>query len=187
MSIENILLSRRSVYQFKSDILPEETIKKCINAAIWAPNHKLTQPWFFWSIQSQSKQLLGQIYAELRATKRASNQPEHYSFYYESALKKFSKIPNIVLVGQRKVKDSFQSKEDYAACSCAIQNFSLMAWEMGIGVQWSTGPIIQDKRVFEMIGETPEKMEIIGALYIGKPETIPKSKRDPIENFYQVI
>lgn len=43
-AIEEIICSRRTIKQFKSDPISIETIKELLEVAVWAPNHKLHEP-----------------------------------------------------------------------------------------------------------------------------------------------
>lgn len=181
MSILQTIKSRRSVYQFLPARIEREWIDQCLEAAIWAPNHKVTEPWRFWVLGPRMKSVLAHIYADNRAGKRAAPQTEAFKDIYDKAMLKFQAIPEIVLVGQVLHSDPVMRKEDYAACSCAIQNFQLAAWELGLGVQWSTGPIIEDKRTFDALEIDSNALALIGALYIGKPACVGESGRKPIE------
>lgn len=183
--------SRRTCYQFISKAeLPvtEEEIQVCLQAAITAPNHKLTQPWMFWLPGDSAVQSLAEIYADNRASKNNQRSSEEYKLYYQRALDKFELIPAVVLVGQSLDKDEVVRKEDYAACACAIQNFQLMAWSLDIGMQWSTGPIISDQRTYDLLGISKDQTELIGALYLGhidealKPKN--KLKRTPLNEVF---
>ncbi|MBF6058898.1 nitroreductase [Thiomicrorhabdus sp. HH1] len=170
-SLLEVIRKRRTSYQFlDSDSYPVEDteLKICLESAIWAPNHKLTQPWRFWVLGSDMQKRVAEVYAQKRAQKQSQNDPDLYQSAYDKALEKFIRIPKIVLVGQLLAKDPVIAKEDYAACACAIQNFQLSAWYQQIGVQWSTGPILNDPRTYEMLGIEAENCELIGVLYLGK-------------------
>lgn len=160
---------RRTAYQFKTDKLELEMINQCIDAAIWAPNHGLTEPWRFFVVGEQTKAQLMTVYAKLRADKRAEPNTADHQAIYQKACQRFEANPAIVLVGQVKSSNPIVYKEDYAACSCAIQNFQLMATELGLGVQWSTGPIIQAEETFRLLGVNADEIELIGILYMGYP------------------
>lgn len=186
-----LIQSRRTCYQF----LPKETnplasleINQCLKAAIWAPNHRLTQPWRFWVIGKNMQQKLAVIYADNRASKNAESGSATYQALYTKAVEKFMAIPQIILVGQVLAKDKITAKEDYAACACAIQNFQLMAWQQLIGVQWSTGPILEDLRTYAALNVAVDNISLIGALYMGKVDMECRvnnldqtAKRKPIE------
>lgn len=186
-----LIKSRRTCYQFLSKETSPLTfleINQCLEAAIWAPNHKLTQPWRFWVIGSNMHQKLAVIYADNRASKNADCGSPAYQGLYTKAVEKFMAIPQVILVGQVLAKDKFTAKEDYAACACAIQNFQLMAWQQSIGVQWSTGPILTDYRSYEVLTIESEEIALIGALYMGKVDAECRvnnldknAKRKPVE------
>ncbi|MDG6774231.1 nitroreductase [Thiomicrorhabdus sp. ZW0627] len=179
--------SRRTCYRFASSKdfpVAFHTLENCLEAARWAPNHKLTQPWRFWHLGTKSRTVLADIYAENRASKKSLDDSESYDCFYQKALEKFSAIPEIILVGQVLSENPVVQKEDYAACACAIQNFQLMAWNQSLGVQWSTGPILKDPRTYRLLGIDSDRIELIGALYIGHRDpdcSQPNAKRKPIE------
>uniref|UniRef100_Q31JM3 Nitroreductase family protein n=1 Tax=Hydrogenovibrio crunogenus (strain DSM 25203 / XCL-2) TaxID=317025 RepID=Q31JM3_HYDCU len=181
MSILEIIKSRRTIYQFKPKLISLNYLNQCLEAAIWAPNHKITEPWRFWVIGKETQSKLAIIYAENRALKRAEKGSDSYDDIYQKALAKFLAIPQVILVGQLLANDNITIQEDYAACSCAIQNFQLAAWELEIGVQWSTGPIIEDKRTYDILKTDFSDLKLIGALYMGYPNCVGKSTRQPIE------
>lgn len=180
MSVFNLIKSRRSVYQFNDNEVGRSVIDHCLEAAVWAPNHKLTEPWRFWVLGKEVKQALGQIYADNRALKKFEAGSKAYQEAFDHAIQKFDRIPRIVLVGQVRADDPVVYKEDYAACSCAIQNFSLAAWEQKLGVQWSTGPIIHDQRTYDLLGIESNQIDLIGALYCGYWDCLPRSNRKAI-------
>ncbi len=172
--------NRRTIYDFLPTPIEASVVETCLEAAIWAPNHKRTEPWRFWVCGQQTQAALADIYAQLRASKRQQPGTEAYENAFKKAQQKFKAIPQVIIVGQTLSEDPVQCKEDYAACCCAIQNFLLAAWSQQLGVQWSTGPIIQDERTFELLQASPQAIEFIGALYCGYPQTVCESKRQPI-------
>ena len=171
---------RRTIYQFTSQPVEAAKLTHCLEAAIWAPNHGLTQPWRFYVIGNDTKHRLTQVYATNRAAKRAQVNTLEYNDIYAKACERFIANPQILLVGQQRTDNTIQSKEDYAACACAIQNFQLAAWEQGIGVQWSSGPILNDEQTYQILGLDSQQIELIGILYMGYAQCIPNSTRKPL-------
>lgn len=192
-SLLDLIRARRTTYKFLSKdthSVSQTAIKNCLEAAIWAPNHKLTQPWRFWELGPQAQQVFAEIYAENRAQKKAKNCPEQKSKCYQDALQKFMNIPKVILIGQTLHRDKIIQKEDYAACACAVQNFQLMAWQQNYGVQWSTGPIIDDSRSYQFLKIDSQTTQLIGALYMGQPDpdNLPKApKRKPVEGISESL
>lgn len=182
MSLLFVIKNRRSVYQFLNQTVSSETLNTCFEAAIWAPNHKLRQPWIFWQVGQESKNFLSQIYAEHRASKKSTPQDSEWPILFDKAQAKFMAIPQVVLVGQKLIENPVDCLEDYAACACAIQNFQLMASDLGLGVQWSTGPIINDARVYDFLNVDKTKIKLIAALYMGYPDGIVTSCRKPLDS-----
>lgn len=174
---------RRTTYQFTDQPVEDEAVLTCLNAAVWAPNHKLTEPWRFYVVGSQTQDKLKRTYASLRADKRAVQGSAEHQAIFDKACERFNAYPKVILVGQQKSHDLVQAKEDYAACSCAIQNFQLMAWELGIGVQWSTGPLIAEASTYQILQIDQTEIELIGILYIGYPQAqcLTNQKRQAIE------
>jgi nitroreductase len=171
---------RRTIYQFSSQPVASDALDDCLEAAIWAPNHGLTEPWRFFVIGEQTRAMLKTIYAQTRANKRAAVGSEAYQSLYQQALQRFDGFPAMVFVAQLRDANQLVEQENYAACACAIQNFQLAAWEQGLGVQWSTGPIVQDPATYQVLGVSSEQMTLIGLLYVGYPECIPNQRRQPL-------
>ncbi|BBN58456.1 nitroreductase family protein [Hydrogenovibrio marinus] len=180
MSLAQLIKNRRTVYQFEDKPISLNLIESFIEAAVHAPNHKLTEPWQFLIIGRQTQDRLAKIYASNRASKNHEEGSEGYRLSFENSIKKFLAIPQLVLVVQNLSKDPVICKEDYAACSCAIQNFQLSAWEQGIGVQWSSGPILKDAETFSILELDSENHELIAALYMGYPLAVGESQRKAI-------
>jgi nitroreductase len=61
-----------------------------------------------------------------------------------------------------------------------MQNVQLAAWELGVGVQWSTGPITMQKETYELLGADQAREYIIGFFYMGYPREIPSPRRKPL-------
>ncbi len=169
-TIFNLIISRRTCFKFldkSTRPVSETAITQCLEASITAPNHKMTQPWLFYDLGLESQPLFANIYADNRAGKKYKTGSNAFNDAYDKALLKFNAFPKIILVAQLLADDKITRKEDYAACACAIQNFQLMAWQQKIGMQWSTGPIINDDRTYQLLNIDKSNIEIIGALYIG--------------------
>lgn len=189
VSLKELIQARRTCYQFadaENFPVSDHTLYECLEAARWAPNHKLTQPWRFLIVGKQAKREMAHIYADNRALRKAQQGDEQYQIFYEKAFDKFIAIPKVVLIGQVLNQNLITQKEDYAACACAIQNFQLMAWSLQVGVQWSTGPIISDPRTYQYLTIDSKQTEIIGALYLGHLKEDCQNqnvKREPLEHF----
>ena len=80
-SLKQLIQNRRTCYQYADATdfpIKDESLYDCLEAARWAPNHKLTQPWRFWIIGDQAKLDLAHIYADNRALKKADKPSDLY-------------------------------------------------------------------------------------------------------------
>ncbi len=179
MSIVETIRNRRSIYDFKQIPIPKDVIVQILEPAVWAPNHKLTEPWRFLVIEGRTKETLAHIYCKIQRIKTKSEDPAVLEKATKKGYTKLMGKPTIIGVVCKKDKDAFRAKEDYASACCAIHNISLTAWEMGIGMQWSTSGLINDPESLELLQINPAEEEIIGFLYTGYPADIPEQKRVP--------
>lgn len=182
MRVDEAIQSRRSIFQFTSDPVPRSVLEKVLDAGTWAPNHHLTEPWRFTVLGEQTRSALAELYSELRLQKKttAATDAERRASLRAAAIAKFMSRPVIVVVSCLQQGDAQQRREDYAATCCAIQNIQLAAWAEGIGMQWSTGPVIAAARTYELLGIDPAQEEIIALLYAGYPAEIPTRQRKPL-------
>ena len=58
MELLEAIRTRRSIGNSTGDV-PRETITELIEAATWAPNHKLTQPWHFTVVNRRGARTAG--------------------------------------------------------------------------------------------------------------------------------
>ena len=179
MSVRKTIRNRRSIYEFKMDKIPKATITRLIETAVWAPNHKLTEPWRFIVITGKAKEALAAIYAKIQREKAKSDRPDLLVKITEKGYAKICSKPLILGIICKKDDDITRSREDYAATCCAIQNIALTAWEEGNGIQWSTGGLLRDSETLKLLKIDPKEEELIGLLYCGYPASVPVQKRTP--------
>lgn len=179
MSVFDTIRNRRSIYEFKSEPVTREVIARVLETAVWAPNHKLTEPWRFLVVTGKTKEYLAEIYCKIQRKKTKSDDTGILRKATEKGYAKIMSKPVVIGVVCKKDEDDFRAREDYAATCCAIHNISLAAWEEGIGMQWSTGGLIRDPDTLRLLNIDPKVEEIIGFLYTGYPSQVPAQKRVP--------
>ena len=176
--VENVLEaihSRTSVKSFRADPVPKELVMELLEAAVRAPNHRLTEPWRFYVLQGESQRR----FAELRREHRAAKFDDPAAPEAEKALQKayddVVRTPVIIAVTTLASDDAVRREEDYAATCCAIQNILLAALSFGLGTYWRTGAVIEDPRLLDLLGASSEE-RAVGAIYLGYPAAEPKRK-----------
>ena len=175
MNIDNLIRSRRTIHEFKKGQKPDiAIIKESISTSCWAPNHHLTEPWHFYLLGEETVQSICELNSEMLLETKGKEAAEH-------KYKRWMDIPGWLVVSCDKSDDELRFREDYAACCCVMQNMMLSLWEKGIGMKWSTGPVTQDDRFYELVWINPEMEQIVGLFWYGYAAEIPQTVRKPIE------
>ena len=167
------IMARRTAHAYRSDPLPRGSVERGLEAANHAPCHRLTFPWRFIRVGPKSRAVLAELAVAIKAAKRPI-PPEEAS----RVAAKFLEPPELVVACQLRSPDPFQSREDYAACSCAIQNFCISLAGEGACTKWSTGGITRDPRAWEILGVDAARAEVIGFLWAGYAD-VPKPVERP--------
>jgi nitroreductase len=155
MSIFDVIQTRRTVKKFKGDPIERETYTKWLEAASYAPNHRMTEPWEILIIGPETRAKLN----------HKTN---------------FGGAPVVFAVISKKGDNEIIREENIAATSCFIQNFMLAAWSEGVGTFWSSIATSQKNR--EVL-QVSSDYDIVGVLAIGYPEEVPEVKpRTAIES-----
>jgi nitroreductase len=168
MSELSILIqTRRTVEAFDSRPVSPETIIELLETAVWAPNHRLTEPWRFIILTGDTIPRYASIRREM-AIATATNAPtlEAKMLAGESAYRKFSAIPLYLAVAMTPNANVEIYNEDYAACAALIQNFLLLAWDRGIGTAWKTFKNTLPMRA--LLGLADAEI-VVGIIHIGYP------------------
>mgnify|MGYP000373258845 CR=1 FL=1 len=108
----------------------------------------------------------------------ARKSPEAGEFKREQ----WSEKPGWLVVTCRRSDDELLQREDYAACSVAIQNFMLYLWKAGVGSKWTSGEITRDKRFFDILGIDADTEFVVGLLWFGYPKLTPTQKRKGLDD-----
>jgi nitroreductase len=174
MTLTELIRSRRSVATFKDQPVPLDVIHDLLETAVYAPNHRLTEPWRFIYLTGKGRLPYVTRRAEMvleNMAKQTHNEAEQQKAY-EGTIQKFSSVPAYLVVAMTKHPNAEVYEEDYAACACVIQNFLLLAWEQGIGTTWKT--FKEDAGLRALLGlAEPEK--VIGIIHVGYPAEEPRT------------
>jgi nitroreductase len=154
---------RRSVKQVQPDPVPRELIEQLLEAAVWAPNHHLTQPWRFFVLTGEARVALGEVLARdpaLAPDKRAviRQKPLRAPVLIAVAVEPDPKRPLL---------------DEIAAGAAAVQNLLLAAHALGLGAIWRTGRAIEDPAVKAFLG-LPDRAVLLGFVYLGFPAVVPE-------------
>ncbi|WP_217587289.1 nitroreductase family protein [Lentibacillus saliphilus] len=164
-ALAQVIRERRAVKKnYNSKEVTEAVVRELLEDAIWAPTHKLRQPWRFLFVSADQK-------ADF-AKKVAATYPEERRDNREMVLNE----PNAILVVMMEEPESQkQWEENYGAVASMIQNFWLLAWERQLGVVWKTNSHIYDEDVKRIVG-AKENERIIGFIHLGYFDQAPLKK-----------
>jgi len=168
------LHGRRTIDQYLHTQVPEQLVLEAIEAATWAPNHYVTEPWQFILAGPQAiEQILDLCEQIVLATKGPELAAHKRALWAEK--------PGWLIVTCPHNDDALREREDYAACCAAVQNFMLYLWKAGVGSKWTTGPITRDARFFDIIGVDEAEVFVVGMLWFGYPKITPTQSRKGVD------
>lgn len=171
-----VLQGRRTINLYLQTPVPDGLVREAIEAATWAPNHHVTEPWHFYRLGRETVgrclDLVRDIVTEKKGDPRAG----------EHKAANWAEKPGWLVVTCRKSDNELLQQEDYAACSSATQNFMLYLWKAGVGSKWTSGPITRDPRFFDIVGIDPDHEFVVGLIWYGYPKLTPTQARKPVED-----
>ena len=165
-----VLTGRRTINLYLQTRVPRQLVRDAVEAATWAPNHHVTEPWRFYVLGPETVGKCLDLVRDIVTEKKDEKAAE-----FKAA--SWAEKPGWLLVTCRKNGDELRQREDYAACAAAVQNFMLYLWKAGVGTKWTTGDITRDPRFFDIVGVDPVKEYVVGLVWYGYPKITPQQSR----------
>ena len=178
MNVYEAIYRRRSAWKYKENPIPRETMERMLETAVWAPNHRLTEPWRFFVIEKDTK--TRETVADLAyeyAMGRFDN-PQRA----ENTRRAVMAPPVIIYVYSTPGQSDEATKENYASTVCAAYNVSLTGAAEGLTVTWETGGATRHPKLRETLGAEDE-WDLAALLYIGEPDEDIVTQRTPAQEF----
>ncbi len=185
MNLTEIIKGRRSIHRFTEQEVSPQEIVDLLDVAVWAPNHRMTEPWRFILVHGEARLKL----AETAKAIREANEPdqEKGKALGEKVYNKILSNPMFLIVIMKEDDNPKVREEDFAATSCLIQNFSLLAWEKGIGMTWHSYGWIEDP-IFRKAYGLQENERAIANLHMGYAEVVPNGQeRKPAQQLVTIL
>ncbi len=171
MDVQQAIRERRTIGQFSDQPVTREQIERLLEAAVWAPNHRSTEPWRFHVVAGAAREEMAEAIAATVDEGRA-----------RAARSKLTRSPVFIVVSQvRHEQDPVLDLEDYAACSCATQNLLLAAHAEGLAAKWSTGKLAHYVAAKEYLGLAAID-RIVAYVYLGQAAVggaLERERREP--------
>lgn len=177
LSVYEAIYRRRMAWRFKDVPVDREVIARLLDTAVWAPNHRLTEPWRFFVLEQdgEARHQLADLAYEQSLENGGRNRAE-------AARKKIMEPPALIYVYSVTDDKEEVTRENYASVCCAVQNISLAAVAEGLAVTWETGRTTRLPKMHKVLG-AKKSWQMVGSLLIGYPDEKPEPARTPAENF----
>lgn len=209
MDLFDAIAGRKSIRRFKTTPVPDEDIKKILDAGRLAPSANNTQPWSFLVVKDRA--MLGKMADAARAMidrmvpfAENEKQAQRLAAYKSSYYTFFEKAPVVIVVlteAYDAATDQLLARMGYSAedikrlrpspglqsVSAAIQNMLLAVHALGYGSCWMTGPLVAQESFEKLLGFGKEKF-IAALLPVGVPDENPLARnRKPLEEVAKII
>lgn len=178
LSVYHAIYSRRSAWRFSSEPVDRMAIERMLDAAVWAPNHRLTEPWRFFVLEpgSRARTAAAELAAEFQLER--SGDPRRAA----AARQKVLDPPVVMYIYAVPGADDAATRENYASVCIAAHNISLAGAAEGLAVTWETGGATRHPGLKALLG-AEKSWDLATMLLIGHPGEHPVSRRSPASGF----
>jgi nitroreductase len=178
VSVYHAIYRRRMAWRFKEDAVRKSAVEQMLDAAVWAPNHRLTEPWRFFVLEKGGdiRRKVAELAYEFSIQR--NNDPTRAEKARQSVLEP----PIVIYVYCLPGPTEEVTQENYAAVCCAAQNISLAGVAEGLAVTWETGGPTRHPKLKKTLG-AEDDWTMVTMLSIGVPAESPSSRRTPATEF----
>lgn len=209
MDLFDAIQGRKSIRRFKQTPVPDEDIKKILDAGRFAPSASNSQPWSFVIIKDRdilkkmadaARMMIDRMVPFAENEKQAQRLAAYKSNYYTF----FEKAPVVIAVfmgaydagtDRLLARMGYQPEEikrlrpspGLQSVSAAIQNMLLAIHALGYGSCWMTGPLVAQEGFEKLLGFGKETA-IAALLPVGVPDEHPNAgSRKPLDEIMKII
>ena len=176
VSVYDAIHQRRMNNDFTEAAPPRDALQRLLDAAVWAPNHRLTNPWRFFVLERGGEKR-GEV-AQLAYDHLFARSGNHENA--DGSRQRVLDAPALIYVYSIPGDNAEMTQENYAAACCAVQNLLLAAVAEGLAGDWSTGNTTRHPELAETLGGEPD-WTMVGALFVGYPSRPSASLRAPAD------
>ena len=179
-SVYEAIFGRRMSKEFTDTRVPREALVRMFDAAVWAPNHRLTEPWRFFVLEKHSaaRESVGELAWQYAYDNVASPNETIKQHVADNNKSRVMDAPALVYAYSVPGPNEETTQENYASVCCAIHNMALAAVAEGLNLDWSTGSVTRHPNLADALGADSD-WAMVGALFIGEAADEPVSSRSP--------
>ncbi len=160
MAIKETIISRVSTNKFKNEWVNPEKLIDLLETAVYAPNHKMRQPWRFIILEGEGKDRFVKNYISLFK--------EHDRETELNNVMKIMSAPVVVAFIMKKNPVFSDEIEDLQATAALIQNFLLLLEEQKMGSFWKTPKYIESDKFKDSLDLFYDEL-VVGLVMVGYP------------------
>ena len=176
--LTEIIKSRRTIkpQAMNGKLIEEDSIKRILSLADYAPTHGLTEPWRFVVFGGDQRISFCHEHAAMYLQNTPENKFEKQKF--EKLYHMGDKASHVVVaIMKRGDLPKIPEWEEKAATAAAIQNILLAATATGMASYWGSGGMAQHpamKKYFDLLNDD----RVMGILYFGYADKLPVFSRN---------
>ena len=178
-TVYEALIKRRMAWKWLDKAVPRDAVERMLSTAVWAPNHKHTEPWRFYVMEKDSP-LRNKVadFAKAAVLKQnaedATRADRMRAWVLNQPLLIFAfSVPGI---------HEEMTRENYAATVCAMHNVNLAGVVEGLAVTWETGGVAKLPGLAEAVGGQAD-WQLVCMATVGYGDEESKSERTPVDAF----
>ena len=178
VSVYDAIFRRRNVKEFTGEPVDDETLERLFSAAVWAPNHRLTDPTRFFVLRRDSdlRREIAKVAWKTTYDGVVNPNPDQKQRSADASRDRVLDAPAMVYVYSVGGDNEEVTRENYATSCCAVQNMALAAVGEGLALDWSTGGLTRLPDLAQTLG-ADEDWTMVGVVFVGKPRAIPSTQR----------
>jgi nicotinate-nucleotide--dimethylbenzimidazole phosphoribosyltransferase len=176
-ALATVVAGRRDIRRFRSDPVPDELVRRVLEAAHQAPSVGLSQPWRFVVVRSAGTRARVRALAARERVRQAARFDERARQFLDQKVEGVLEAPVGICVccvpppaGREVLGRGTTPATDVYSTACAIQNLWLTARAEGLGVGWVSFYRPADLRAVLGI---PADVEPVAWLCVGWPDERP--------------
>jgi nicotinate-nucleotide--dimethylbenzimidazole phosphoribosyltransferase len=176
-AVHRVIAERRDVRRFRPDEVPEETLRRVLEAAHRAPSVGLMQPWRMIVIRSVETRMEVRRLAQRERLRQGGKFEGRAAQFLDQKVEGVVEAPLGICVccdhgdpGEEVLGRATIPETDVYSTACAIENLWLAARAEGLGVGWVSFYRPEDMR---SLLDIPDRVDPIAYLCLGWPDERP--------------
>ena len=180
VSVYEAIFRRRHVKEFVGDAVPRDVLERLFSAAVWAPNHRLTEPTRFFVIRKDSpmRAAIADLAWQTAYDGVANPNPEQKRRSADGDKHRVLSAPAMVYVYSIPGPTDEITRENYASSCIAVHNMALAAVAEELSLGWSTGGLTKLPGLANILG-ADDAWSMVGVVFLGKATAVPTTQRTP--------